>query len=290
MDSIAQLFWKARAKLQPEYTRIIEPLRVRRVGDLADPLYFDFVSGVQVRCLAVVRPPRPSPSHLLTRSSLQMKEAERAIAKAIDEGFVAYEERVCPPSPDGDPSCPLEAMESKRVVSHPGPELWAAFEGRLGERILTGLAREGNDLGEATVAGQGASREQIEERVRALCGVLRSQGYALKVDVRSESPGPGEGNRLVVTWFAGCSLWGAQYCGVGPKSTKGLPAFLSVAALAGGKAKGGGVGGLSLGTAFDAYAIRALLLRMGAKNVAVAAYADGDASEMVTQVTWGAQA
>jgi len=181
VDRFQVQFWKLRASQQEAYNNLYDPLKMT-VGDLADPLYFDFISFSQWatvdRCIRDAQAEFDEPCETCGGDEVVIRHIVRP------EGY-------------GDPSV-----------------LAQAFEDEVGGRVYRGLRDGFNEtqFGAPKAPGKGAGAEGVRAAVAGLVGVMAKNGFCISTTVEVVPPDrmtePGAAMQLLVRCQGPSMLWG----------------------------------------------------------------------------------
>jgi len=174
MDSFQVKFWKFRQAEQEGYNLQYLPLRVR-LGDLTDPLYFDFISHAQY---AVIGQEMGRGQQVFKEFCEECEGQQRVVRR--------------------DPAYADNAL------------LPARFNDLVGDAIYTGLRYgfRGQQFGAPGPAPPGSGLAAVCAGVQELLDVMVGQGYALKASVLDVAPGPGRSGSFRVRLEGPANLWG----------------------------------------------------------------------------------
>lgn len=188
MDEFQISFWRRRASEQESYLGQYSPLKPR-IGDLTDPLYFDFINYSQ---------------YSTTSSKMQPKEARQVFLEK------------CP-----DPEDCLDTSGKRLIRRDPmvtNESLPFIFETMVGDKVYLGLLNgfRGEVFpGTPSPLPPRSTLGQVLEAVRSLLNVMVNAGYALNATVvgtsaegLEETRGKGEGGDFQVTVSGPATLWG----------------------------------------------------------------------------------
>ena len=234
--------------VQPEYFEIIEPLRPR-VGDLTDPLYLDFISYSQFYVAALeLEKSRKLDKRFEFEDDLYQTFEEQlgnSILRRLgkrEEEVAAADDQKMPPQFDSsllptlaDPqSSEPEAGGESATATPQIDSITVAVD-----KILAGASVD-LDL-------DSSSPQFVAAKVQAWLDYLVAKGYALgaKAEILSNGTRDNETTmKLGVTFVGSATLWGTEAILTDSTSKTALP----------------------LGTSFDAYATKALLLSLGFRS------------------------
>jgi hypothetical protein len=170
MDCFQKDFWLLRRSEWEAFTNQHAPLVVKQ-GDLTDPLYFDFISTMQLATVS-------------------------AAAAAGSQVFKEYCDSEEPGCPDGS------RLVTRAPELQDNAKLPAAWERACGALIYEGLRggfqRAPDDPiitfpGVPPPLSRGAALADVLAGVEALLAVFKTNGYALGARLKDATPGPGAG-------------------------------------------------------------------------------------------------
>ncbi|GFR46801.1 hypothetical protein Agub_g8433, partial [Astrephomene gubernaculifera] len=149
MNEFQKDFWKLRASEQEAYNLQYSPLKPR-VGDITDPLYFDFISYSQFS----------------------------TILREMPKGQQVFKE-YCEDCPD------LTRVVRRDAALQDNSQLPAVFFTRTGDRIYSYLKDgfRGTQFGAPAPLLPGASLESLAAAAQQLLDIMADNGYALKAQV-----------------------------------------------------------------------------------------------------------
>ncbi|MEW5298480.1 MAG: hypothetical protein WDW36_001598 [Sanguina aurantia] len=147
MEKFQKLFWKLRASEQPSYTLQYAPL-APKIGDLSDPLYFDFISYCQ---FATISQEMPNGALLFQELQGNIEDQKEVLVRR-------------------DPAMSDNAL------------LPAAFQQIVGDKVYQGLWKgyRGEEFGGPAPLPAGAPVSEFITNVTLLLDIMVSRGYALK--------------------------------------------------------------------------------------------------------------
>ena len=179
MDEYQISFWKRRGAEQESYLGQYSPLKPK-IGELSDPLYFDFINYSQM---------------VTTANKMQPKEARQVFLER------------CP-----EPEDCLDTSGKKLVRRDPSMTdalLPSIFETRVGDKVYDGLLngfRGETFTGTPSPLPPNSSIYKVVDGVRSLLDVMLNAGYALKSTVSRSETDDGQSFEVSITGPA--TLWG----------------------------------------------------------------------------------